>query len=88
MPSPHFSKASKMNSKPKSLLIALGAFSAILIVSQLVMGLLIVRGGGGFELNRLIKTHQHSGYLAVTVTLVYVIWSISILLSIPAKNRP
>lgn len=77
-----------MNPKTKPLLISLGALAAILIVSQLVMGLLIVRGGGGFELNRLIKTHQHSGYLAVTVALVYVAWSTSVLLAIPPKTRP
>ena len=58
-----------MNAKLKPVLLILGSLAALLIVSQLVMGLLIVRGGGSIDLTKLIKAHQHSGYLTVTVVL-------------------
>ena len=56
----------------KPFLIVLGLISAALIISQLVMGLLIVRGA-----TNLVKAHQHSGYLAVTVSLVYIGFSLA-----------
>ena len=76
-----------MNPKLKPILVALGSLAAILIVSQLVMGLLIVRGGGSIPLPRLIKAHQHSGYAAVTVALVYIGASLSAILSAPTRPR-
>ena len=76
-----------MNSKLKVASILLGALASILLVSQLVMGLLIVRGGGGFELNKLIKSHQHSGYLTVSVALVYVVVSLSAIAAVPRRSK-
>ena len=74
-----------MNPKLKVLAIVLGALASVLLISQLVMGLLIVRGGGGFPLERLIKSHQHTGYLTVSVALVYVGVSLVAIASTPRR---
>ena len=76
-----------MNSKLKVTAILLGALASILLVSQLVMGLLIVRGGGGFELTKLIKSHQHTGYLTVSVALVYVVVSLGAIVATPRRTK-
>jgi hypothetical protein len=55
----------------KPLLIALGSLATILIIAQLVMGQLIVSGNV-----RLVKAHQHSGYLTVVVSLLYIALSL------------
>jgi hypothetical protein len=55
----------------KPLLIALGCLATILIIAQLVMGQLIVSGNV-----RLVKAHQHSGYLTVVVSLLYIALSL------------
>ena len=63
----------------KPFLIALGSLAALLIVSQLVMGLLILRGA---EVK--IRTmHQHSGYLTVAVVLTYIALSLVRIASTP-----
>jgi len=76
-----------MNPKLKFALIALGSLAALFLVSQLVMGLLIVRGGGSLNLAKLIKAHQHSGYTKVSISLVYVALSLATIASIPARKR-
>ena len=76
-----------MNPKLKLTTILLGALASILLVSQLVMGLLIVRGGGGFELTKLIKSHQHTGYLTVSVALVYVVVSLGAIVATPRQTK-
>jgi hypothetical protein len=58
----------------KPLLIIVGFLAAILIVAQLVMGLLILQGQ-----NSMRKAHQHSGYLTVAVTLIYICWSLAVI---------
>jgi hypothetical protein len=77
-----------MNPKLKPFLVALGLLAALLIVSQLVMGLLIVRGGGSLDLTKLSKAHQHSGYLTVTVSLIYIGVSLSAILSARNGSKP
>jgi hypothetical protein len=77
-----------MNPKLKPVLLILGLLASALIVSQLVMGLLIVRGGGSLDLTRLIKAHQHSGYLTVTVVLIYIGLSLSAIASTPSRPKP
>ena len=52
-----------MNLKLKPVLIALGSLAALLIVTQLVMGLLIVRGGGSINLEKLVKVKPPSHHL-------------------------
>ncbi len=77
-----------MNPKLRVVSILLGALASVLLVSQLIMGLLIVRGGGGFPLDRLIKSHQHTGYLTVSVALVYVGVSLAAIVATPRRiNR-
>jgi hypothetical protein len=76
-----------MNPKLKPVLLILGLLAAFLIVSQLVMGLLIVRGGGSLDLTKLIKAHQHSGYLTVTVVLIYIVLSLSAIASSPGRPK-
>lgn len=64
----------------KLFVIVLGFLSALLIVAQLVMGQLIVNGA-----DLKMKTmHQHSGYLTVTVVLVYIFLSL-VKIATPAK---
>jgi hypothetical protein len=67
----------------KALLIALGLLSAVLIVLQLVMGLLIRNGQASLR-----TAHFHSGSLMVLVTLAYIAVSLSAILSRPRPERP
>jgi hypothetical protein len=64
-------------------LLILGILSAVLIVSQLVMGQLILGGQAEW-----IKRHQHSGYLTVVVSLVYIGFSLATIASRPRRERP
>jgi hypothetical protein len=57
-------------------LLITGFLAAILIVSQLVMGLLILQGQ-----TKMRTAHQHSGYLTVAVTLIYIGWSLAVIAS-------
>ena len=63
-------------------LLALGGLSAVLIVSQLVMGQLILSGQVQY-----IKGHQHSGYLTVVVSLVYIGLSLGAIASAPRGGK-
>jgi hypothetical protein len=65
----------------KPFLLILGFLAAILIVSQLVMGLLILQGQTSMR-----TAHQHSGYLTVAVSLVYIAWSLAVIASTPKRN--
>jgi hypothetical protein len=76
-----------MNPKLKPILLILGLLASALIVSQLVMGLMIVRGGMSFDINKLIKAHQHSGYLTVTVVLVYIVTSLGAIIATPSRPK-
>jgi hypothetical protein len=63
-------------------LLILGVLTAILILCQLVMGQLIA--GGSVNL---IKSHQHTGYLTVVVTIVYVGLSLAYVLSSSSRAK-
>ena len=67
----------------KPFLMVFGIISAILIVSQLVMGQLILSGQAEW-----IKRHQHSGYLTVVVALIYIVFSLIAIASMPKRERP
>ena len=67
----------------KPFLMIFGIVSALLIVSQLVMGQLIVSGQTEW-----IKRHQHSGYLTVVVALIYIVFSLMAIASMPKRERP
>ncbi len=63
------------------LLLFLGFLSAILIIGQLVMGLMILNGN-----TSMVKGHQHSGFLTVAVTLFYIAWSLIAVASSPRRD--
>ncbi len=65
----------------KPFLMILGFLAAVLIVSQLVMGLLILQGQATLR-----TAHQHSGYLTVVVTLIYIGWSLAVIASTPRRD--
>ncbi len=67
----------------KPFLMIFGVISALLIVSQLVMGQLILSGQAEW-----IKRHQHSGYLTVVVALIYIVFSLVAIASMPRRERP
>lgn len=65
----------------KPLVMILGFVSAALIILQLVLGQLIVSSHDP----KLIKTHQHLGYLTVLVAVVYIVLSLITIASIPRR---
>ena len=65
----------------KPFLVILGILSALLTVSQLVMGILIANGD-----NNLRKAHPHMGYTMAAVVLVYIGFSLVALLSTPKRK--
>ncbi|HZW29853.1 MAG TPA: hypothetical protein VFF52_04045 [Isosphaeraceae bacterium] len=67
----------------KPLLMIVGFLSAVLIIAQVVMGQLILQGQATLR-----TAHQHSGYLTVAVTLIYIAWSLAILASTPRRPAP
>ncbi len=67
----------------KALLMIVGFLAAILIVSQLVMGLLILQGQ-----TSMLKAHQHSGYLTVAVNLIYIGWSLAVIATSTRRGTP
>jgi hypothetical protein len=73
-----------MSGTRKAVLVILGAVSALLIVSQFVMGMLILQGGSV----KIRTAHQHSGYLTAAVALAYVLWSLMVIASIPSRPKP
>jgi hypothetical protein len=66
----------------KVLLVALGVFSAILIVLQMVMGLLIRNGQASLR-----TAHFHSGTLMVLVALTYIALSLTVVLGKAGPDR-
>ena len=68
----------------KVLLIVLGFLSALLIVIQMVMGVLMRNG----QANTALRTaHFHSGSLMVLVSLAYIALSLAIIVSRPGRSR-
>ena len=66
----------------KPFLIVLGFLAAALIVGQLVLGQLILSGRAN-----LVKAHQHSGYTAVVVALLYIALSLPRVIAAPKEAR-
>ncbi len=62
----------------KLALIILGVLSALLIVAQMVMGLLIRSGQASLR-----TAHFHSGSVMVLLSLAYIALSLSVILSRP-----
>jgi hypothetical protein len=67
----------------KPILLILGFLAAVLIISQLVMGLLILQGQTSMR-----TAHQHSGYLTAAVCLIYIGWSLAVIASTPRRPAP
>jgi len=67
----------------KPLVMILGFLSAVLILAQLTMGQLILSGHDP----KMIKMHQHSGYLTVVVSLVYIVLSLIVIASTPKRSE-
>jgi len=67
----------------KVFLLVFGFLSALLIVAQLIMGQLILSGGVKWT-----KAHQHSGYMTVVVTLLYIGFSLASIASQPKRPNP
>jgi hypothetical protein len=66
----------------KALLVILGFVSALLIVGQMVMGLMIRNG----QAEPWLRTaHFHSGSLMVLVSLAYIALSLSTIASRPSR---
>ncbi len=69
----------------KLFLLLLGFAAALLITIQLVLGLLILQDPGSL---RMRTTHQHTGYLTVAVSLVYIAWSLATIATAPRERKP
>jgi hypothetical protein len=69
-----------MSGMRKAILIILGLLSAVLLIGQLVMGVLISRGRGD-----LIEGHRHSGYTTVALCLVYIVVSLVMIVMLPGR---
>jgi hypothetical protein len=71
-----------MTGAQKIVMLALGFLAAFLIVAQLVLGQLILAGNTG-----LVKAHQHSGYTAVAVSLIYILTSLWFAITAPTRTK-
>ena len=72
-----------MTSKSKTILLILGAVSALLLASQFILGMLILQGGSA----AIRKSHQHSGYLTAAVAMIYIGASLTAILSTPNRTE-
>lgn len=70
-----------MSGTRKAILLILGLLTAILLIGQLVMGVLISRGRGD-----LIEGHRHSGYTTVALGLIYIIVSLVMIVRLPGRS--
>jgi hypothetical protein len=69
----------------KVLLLVLGFLSAILLIVQAVMGILIRTGEASIGLR---TAHFHSGTLMVLIALAYIALSLSVIYSKSRTDRP
>lgn len=72
-----------MSQSKKAFLMVLGGLSAVLIVSQFVMGMWILSGGGP----GLRKAHQHSGYMTALIVLAYSVMSLLAIAAMPSRPK-
>jgi hypothetical protein len=70
----------------KTTLVILGILSALLIVSQLALGLIILSKPD--NVLRWINGHKHTGYLTVAVSLLYIVGSLLVIGSLPRRPKP
>lgn len=72
-----------MTHRLKTAAILLGILSAVAIVAQLGLAIVILSGGS----TKIRTAHQHTGYLTVALTLVYIALSLTLLLRAAPKKR-
>ena len=73
-----------LNGTLKTILLITGALAALLVISQLILGQIIL--GAPPDVSQWVKRHQHTGYLTVAVSLAYIIGSLVTLWSMPARK--
>jgi hypothetical protein len=71
-----------MTGAQKIVLLALGFVAAFLVLAQLVLGQLILSGRA-----ELVKAHQHTGYMTVGVSLVYILISLWFTVTAPTRSK-
>lgn len=69
----------------KTFLTILGVLTALFLIGQLALGLVIVNGKANPNIMKIIAAHQHSGYTTVGLALVYVIASLIVITRLPRK---
>ncbi len=72
-----------MNRATKVIVTLFGGLAATMVVLQLVFGLLLKTGRVNF-----LTAHQHTGYTTVCLTLIYIVISLSVILSQPSPQEP
>jgi hypothetical protein len=60
-----------------------GAFLGLLIVVQLVFGQRLLAGTADIHIR---VAHQHTGYLLSAVGLLYVLWTVGLILRVPSSR--
>lgn len=71
-----------MTATKKIVLTVLGTIATALLIGQLVMGLLLAGGR-----TNLITAHQHTGYIAVPLAVLYITLSLVWTLNLPTRQR-
>lgn len=76
-----------MTGNKRLLLMVLGVVAALFILAQLALGLTIVNAKTSPEMQemlpKLMKTHQHTGYVTVVFVLTYILLSLAALAKAP-----
>ncbi len=80
-----------MTGTKKIVLFLLGLLNGLFILAQLALGLTIVTGKSNPQIqqvmNKLITSHQHTGYVTVALTLVYIAVSLAAIARVPTIAR-
>ncbi len=71
-----------MSGATKTALLLLGLVAAGFLISQVVLGQLILGGR-----TNLIKAHQHTGYTTVVVGILYLVFSLKVIASLPTRSK-
>lgn len=71
-----------MSGATKTALLLLGLVATGFLISQVVLGQLILGGR-----TNLIKAHQHTGYTTVVVGILYLVFSLKVIASLPTRSK-
>jgi hypothetical protein len=79
-----------MSGQRKIVLFLFGGVVFLMLVLQLALGLTIVTGKTNPQvqqvMDKLIKAHQHTGYLTVALSLGYVVTSLALVSRTPSPS--